>query len=88
MVFVPTWLVPYFRNAYWSWLKLPPHYATKTSDSAFVPVGEEMINSSGLFWIDVEEKRKIKKYKSSGKTYGPSDPIIDETYRVFFDKKK
>jgi microcin C transport system substrate-binding protein len=75
-VMLPTFSVPYFRTAYWSYLKLPKHFATKTSDSAFSPFSPTI---GGLFWIDSKLKKAVKKKKNA-----PGKPMIDkiETYRT------
>ena len=45
-MFIPMYKVPYTREAYWRWLQLPEHHATRTTDTIFDPMAE------GLFWID------------------------------------
>ncbi|HQQ64354.1 MAG TPA: extracellular solute-binding protein [Pseudomonadales bacterium] len=79
--FIPLFKVPYFREAYWSWIKLPQDaalqskYATRTSSSAIDAMG------AGLFWIDVEEKNRIRDLRSTGKAYGPPVTIVDKTWQ-------
>lgn len=72
-VFVPTFKIPYFRLAYWSYWQLPEVPATKTSRGAFEPFGIK----GGLFWLDKGLKKEIKK----GKTGAPS-VIVDKTYKI------
>lgn len=60
--YIPTFKVPYTREAFWRWLKLPEHYGTRTSDSLFSPM------DSGLFWIDGEEKARTLQAKSAAKS--------------------
>ncbi|MDT8377989.1 MAG: extracellular solute-binding protein [Desulfotignum sp.] len=47
--YVPTFMVPYVRIAYWRWLKLPEFHGTRMSDSLFDPFSSTV---GGLFWID------------------------------------
>ncbi len=75
--FIPTFKVPYTREAYWRWLKLPKHYGTRTSDSLFDPLG----GSGGLFWIDQDARRNILEAKSNGEAM-PQELIIDKTWVV------
>ncbi len=75
--FIPTFKVPYTREAYWRWLKLPAHYGTRTSDSLFDPLG----GSGGLFWIDQEAHRNILEAKSHGDAL-PPELIIDKTWVI------
>ena len=78
---IPTFKVPYFREAYWSWIHLPQDkslqtkYATRSSDSAVDAMG------SGLFWIDVRQKNRIRALRRSGEALSPPVTIIDETWK-------
>ena len=47
--FVPTFMVPYVRQAYWRWWRLPEIPGTKHSGDLFDPFGT---SSGGLFWYD------------------------------------
>jgi len=73
--FIPTYKVPYTREAYWRWLQMPEWYATRTTDVIFDPVG------SGLFWIDEEVKQETQQAMREGRRYEPV-LIIDETHKV------
>lgn len=64
---IPTFKVPYTREAFWRWLKLPPFYGTRTSDSLFDPMG----SSGGLFWIDEATRRQVEQAKSRGQALPP-----------------
>ncbi|WP_022957191.1 extracellular solute-binding protein [Spongiibacter tropicus] len=57
--FIPTFKVPYTREAFWRWLKLPAFHGTRTSESLFDPMG----SNGGLFWIDEREKQAIETAK-------------------------
>ncbi|OQY60661.1 MAG: ABC transporter substrate-binding protein [Desulfobacteraceae bacterium 4572_88] len=76
--FVPTFMVPYVRQAYWRWWKLPDLPGTKHSDSLFDPFGSM---SGGMFWFDRELHKETKSAMKSGKTFPPTT-IIDETYKM------
>ncbi|MCF8113153.1 MAG: extracellular solute-binding protein [Desulfotignum sp.] len=47
--YVPTFMVPYVRIAYWKWLQLPKFYGTRMSEDLFDPFSSAV---GGLFWID------------------------------------
>lgn len=73
--FIPTYKVPYTREAYWRWLQLPEWHATKSTDLIFDPVG------SGLFWIDEAIKQETQQAMQEGRRFEPV-LIIDETYKA------
>ncbi len=74
-VFIPTYKVPYTREAYWRWLKLPEHYASRTTEVIFNPMVE------GVFWIDEEIKAETLAGKDRGDTFEVVN-IADTTWRV------
>ncbi|MFO7913163.1 MAG: hypothetical protein R6V15_13465, partial [Desulfotignum sp.] len=47
--YVPTFMVPYVRIAYWQWLQLPEGYGTRMSQDLFDPFSATV---GGLFWLD------------------------------------
>jgi len=73
-VMIPTTKVPYTREAYWSWVKLPSFYGNKRSASLVSAF------SSGLFWIDTEYKKVVEEAKKQGDKL-PASTIIDDTWR-------
>ncbi len=75
--FVPTFMVPYVRQAYWRWWRLPKPPGTKNSKSLFDPFDS---GSGGMFWYDRQRHEETKKAMKQGKTF-PSVTIIDETYK-------
>lgn len=75
--FIPTFMVPYTREAFWRWLKLPEHYGTRTSDRLFEPLG----GSGGLFWIDEEQKARIESLKSDDQAMEPL-MILDKRWAI------
>ena len=74
-VFVPTMMVPYFRQAYWRWWRLPNPPGTRHSDDLFDPFG------GSLFWFDKARYDETKKAMKKGKTF-PKATLIEETYRT------
>ena len=65
--FIPTFKVPYTREAFWRWLKLPAFHGTRTSESLFDPMG----SNGGLFWIDEREKQAIETAKDEHRGLPP-----------------
>ena len=74
-MFIPMYKVPYTREAYWRWLKLPEHYANRTTDAIFSPMTE------ALFWIDEAVKAETLQARSEGRAFEPVY-IEDTTWRV------
>ena len=76
-VFVPTWVRPWFRTAYWRWWRHPEMPATRYSRSPF-----DMFDPStgGLFWFDKKMRKETLAAKKSGKKLKPVI-IKNETYR-------
>ena len=79
---IPSFEVPYTREAAWAWVKLPAWLGVRTTDALFDPLemSAGMYSAGGLFWIDVEEKRRIRAAMSAGEKLPPILKI-DETYR-------
>jgi len=73
-MFIPMYKVPYTREAYWRWLRMPEHYATRTTEAIFEPMAE------GLFWIDEAAKAETLQAKDSGEAFEPVY-IEDTTWR-------
>ncbi|GAB1258794.1 extracellular solute-binding protein [Aurantivibrio plasticivorans] len=81
--YIPTYMIPYIRQGYWRWMKLPNPPGTKWSDTLFdfTAATANLGSIGGLFWIDEEVKQETLDAMKSGKTFEPVT-IIDETYRV------
>ena len=64
-----TFNVPYTRDAYWRWMKLPEFRGTRVGD-LFNPMG-------GQFWIDETERQSVLNDAAQ-----PTSPvsILDTTY--------
>ena len=81
-IVIPTFRVPYTRAGAWRWVKLPDRLATRTSGSLFGPFAESGgFSGGGLFWIDVEEKRRTLDAKQQGRALEPAT-IINTDHRV------
>ena len=76
--FVPTFMVPYAREAYWRWWRLPKVPGTKHSDSLFDPFSS---SSGGLFWYDEKLYEETKKAMKKKRAFEPVT-IIDKTYKA------
>ena len=74
--FVPAYLAPYTRSAYWRWVRLPTFNATRTNSSVMAPFGD----NGGLFWIDKDIQDETLKAKKKGVAF-ESITIVDETYQ-------
>lgn len=72
-VFLPSYMVPYFREVYWRYWKFPEVPATKISESLFDPV------VIGTFWLDQEDKNKTLEAMKKGNSFEPQ-VLIDKTY--------
>jgi microcin C transport system substrate-binding protein len=79
---IPTFKVPYTREAAWRWIRLPENLGTRTTGTLFNPLALSagMYSAGGLFWIDVPLKQEIRDAKRRGDTYPPV-LVINEQYR-------
>ncbi len=76
--FVPTFMVPYVRQAYWRWWRLPETPGTKMSGNLFSPFGSA---TGGLFWYDKDLHGETKDAMKKKKKLKPVT-TIDETYKM------
>ncbi|MFO7964223.1 MAG: extracellular solute-binding protein [Desulfobacterales bacterium] len=75
--FVPTFMVPYVREACWRWWRLPEVPGTKQTQGLFDPFSSA---TGGLFWYDEALREETEAAMASGETFEPVT-IIDETYK-------
>ncbi|HCY88434.1 MAG TPA: ABC transporter substrate-binding protein [Desulfobacteraceae bacterium] len=76
--YVPTYMVPYVRTAYWRWMKLPEFHGTRSTDqSMFDPFSSAV---GGLFWIDEHVRKETRDAMKAGLTF-PKVRIIDKRYK-------
>lgn len=76
--FVPTFMVPYVRQAYWRWWRLPEPAGTKHSTDLFDPFNSTM---GGLFQFDAGRYEETRKAIKNRKKLQPVT-IIDKTYKT------
>jgi len=76
--FVPTFMVPYVREACWRWWRLPRIPGTRHSDSLFDPFSSF---SGGLFWLDRRRETETREAMKKGVHFDPVT-IIDDTYKM------
>ena len=80
-VVIPTFRVPYTRAGAWRWVKLPKWLGTRTAASLFSPFADTGgFSGGGLFWIDIDEKRRTRDAKDDGEAFEPQT-IVNTTYR-------
>ncbi len=76
-VFIPSFKIPYTREGFWRWMRLPAHHGTRTSTSLFEPFG----SSGGLFWIDLEKREQLQRSRFLREDFPPL-LIINDTWRT------
>lgn len=75
--FVPTFMVPYVRQAFWRWWRLPTPPGTRHTDDLFAPFDSA---TGGLFWFDAARYRETARARKKHTSFAPAT-IIDKTYR-------
>jgi microcin C transport system substrate-binding protein len=76
--YVPTFMVPYVREAYWRWWRLPKIAGTKHTDDLFAPFDS---TTGGLFWYDKQLHEETKRAMKKKIVFEPVT-IIDDTYKI------
>ena len=76
--FIPAFMIPYFRVAYWRYWKFPTPPATKMSGDALEPFGE---GTGGLFWLDESTKKETEAVLKTDKKFGPVTNI-DKSFKA------
>jgi microcin C transport system substrate-binding protein len=67
--FVPGFVIPFYRAAYWRWLRWPEGFNAKLTRSA-----DELY----LAWLDLDLKKEVEEARKSGKTYPASIKVYDQ----------
>jgi len=75
--YVPTFMVPYVRQAYWRWWRLPKPPGTRHSGDLFAPFDS---STGGLFWFDRSLYEETMAARKAKKTF-EAVTIIEKTYR-------
>ncbi|MGD9210387.1 MAG: extracellular solute-binding protein [Desulfobacteraceae bacterium] len=76
--FVPSFMIPFARQAYWRWWQLPDTPGTKISENLFSPFNA---TTGGLFWFNHELYNETKSAIKRRKRFKPVT-IIDNTYQI------
>lgn len=67
--FVPAFVMPFYRVAYWRWVQYPDDFNVMTSETA----GEWWLS-----WVDEDLKKETLKARKTGRTYPPQIRIFDQ----------
>lgn len=67
--FVPGYVIPFLRGAYWRWVKFPEDFNVKLAAS---------MQEYFLFWIDEEVREATMKARRNGETFPPEDAVFDQ----------
>jgi microcin C transport system substrate-binding protein len=81
--YVPTFMVPYVRIAYWRWLQLPKFHGTRMSENLFDPFSSTV---GGLFWIDTQMLDQTVSAMNQGSELTP-ETITNTRFRVTGDRE-
>ena len=70
-VFIPTFAVPYTREAAWRWVVIPEWLGTETSGSLHntQALSSGIFSSGGLLWLDEDLKRETLAAKDAGELF-------------------
>lgn len=74
--FIPTFNVPYTREAYWRYWEFPEVPGTSLTDVMFEHFG----GYGGIFWLNQEKKKETKKAIREEKNF-PTTTIINKTFK-------
>lgn len=69
--YIPTYMVPYTREAAWAYIRLPDDIAPKRAQALFDPMG------LGALWIDKSIRKRIKNNETL-----PAETVVDKRYRL------
>lgn len=75
------WKAPYYRIAYWRWLRWPTPNGTKISDDPVSYWVNEGSAWDGLYWIDDTLKQETEQALKAGKTFAPVI-VVDKTFKA------
>ena len=76
--FVPTFMVPYVRQAYWRWWRLPEPAGTRHTTNLFDPFSSA---TGGLFWYDAGRHGETEAAMKADRVFAPVTRI-DETFKM------
>jgi microcin C transport system substrate-binding protein len=78
---IPTFKIPYVREVFWRWLKLPDDYGTRTESGVMHSDGVFNPFATGLMWIDEDERAATLAARRAGETFEPIE-IVSSAWRV------
>ena len=67
--FVPGFVIPFIRAAYWRWVKWPEDFNVKLATS---------IEEYHLWWIDGAAREETLKARRAGETFPVVDQVLDQ----------
>jgi microcin C transport system substrate-binding protein len=67
--FVPGFVIPFMRGAYWRWVNFPEDFSVKLARN---------MQEYFLFWIDEAVREETMKARRSGETFPPVDAVYDQ----------
>jgi microcin C transport system substrate-binding protein len=70
--FVPAFVIPFFRTAYWAWVRWPDDFNVKIASSAA---------QHQLFWIDETVRERVTQARRAGESLPPGGRVFDQ-YRT------
>jgi microcin C transport system substrate-binding protein len=70
--FVPGFVIPFYRDLHWRWLRYPEDFNVKLSRGA---------DQFFLSWIDTDMKKETREARKSGETFPPVIAVYDQ-YRT------
>ena len=79
-VMIPSFQVPYTREAAWRWIQIPQSVGTPTTGAIFNSQANSagIFSSGGLFWIDPELKEETLEARRAGEQFKPMTIIQDD----------
>jgi microcin C transport system substrate-binding protein len=75
--FIPMWSIPFYREGYWRYWRLPKVPGVKLGESSFEPFDSA---AGGLFWLDQKLQTEVTAAMKS-KTPLPVVSTTDTTYK-------
>lgn len=78
--FIPTYKLPFWRLAYWPWIKFPNPPGHRRSDGVSWWIDLDT-SDGGQFWIDDTVKKEVKQAMKSNKKL-PVVNVVDKTYQL------
>jgi microcin C transport system substrate-binding protein len=68
-IWVPGWAQPYYRGAYWRWVKWPKDFNVARS---------RYVDEFSVHWIDQDLEKETRAARKTGKTFPPAVRVFDQ----------